>query len=135
MSPLGHRIAIMREYIAASVRSQLQYRASAVMLALGHMMTTGLEFVAIWALFDRFGHIEGWTFAEITVLYGLASVSFAFAEAFGHSFSSFGAMVKSGDFDRVLLRPLGTALQVGASEVQLLRIGYTRREPTRRSPR
>jgi ABC-2 type transport system permease protein len=123
MSGLFHRIAILREYLAASVRSQLQYRASAVMLAIGHMITTGIEFVAIWALFDRFGQIEGWTLAEIAVLYGLASVSFAFAEAFGRGFSNFGAQVKSGDFDRVLLRPLGTALQVGAAEVQLLRIG------------
>jgi ABC-2 type transport system permease protein len=120
---IGERIAIVREILAASVRAQLQYRASAVMMALGHMLTTGIEFVAIWALFDRFGHIEGWTLAEISVLYGMASVSFAFAEAFGRGYSSFGAMVRTGDFDRVLLRPLGTALQVGASEVQLLRIG------------
>jgi ABC-2 type transport system permease protein len=120
---IGERITILREYLGASIRAQLQYRLSAVMTGFGHMLTTGIEFVAIWALFDRFGSIEGWTFAEISVLYGMASVSFAFAEAFGRGFSSFGALVKSGDFDRVLLRPLGTALQVGAAEVQLLRIG------------
>ncbi len=123
MSGLGYRIAIAREFVAASIRAQMQYRASTVLMSIGHLLTTGLEFVAIWALFDRFGHIEGWTIAEVAVLYGLANVSFAFAEAFGRGFSTFGALVKSGDFDRVLLRPLGTALQVGVSEVQLLRVG------------
>jgi ABC-2 type transport system permease protein len=123
MSELRHAIGIWVALVGASVRSQLQYRASTAMLALGHLLTTGLEFVAIWALFARFGQIQGWTLPEIAVLYGLASVAFAIAEAAGRGFDVFDRMVKSGDFDRVLLRPLGTALQVGAAELQLLRAG------------
>ena len=45
-------------FMSVSVRSQMQYRASFVMLSLGYMVTTGLEFVAILVLFDRFGLIR-----------------------------------------------------------------------------
>lgn len=123
MSELRHTLEIYARYLGASVRAQLQYRASTVMLALGHMLTTVTEFAAIWALFDRFGSIQGWTLAEVALLYGMAHVGFAIAEAFGRGFDIFDEMVKSGDFDRLLLRPLGTALQVGAAQLQLLRIG------------
>jgi ABC-2 type transport system permease protein len=123
MNEARHTLAIWLRYLGASARSQLQYRASTAMLVVGHMLTTGIEFVAVWALFDRFGHIQGWTLAEVALLYGMANVGFAIAEAFGRGFDVFDDMVKSGDFDRLLLRPLGTALQVGAAHLHLLRIG------------
>lgn len=71
----------------------------------------------------RAPHAPAKTLTEVALLYGMANVGFAIAEAFGRGFDMFAAMVKSGDFDRLLLRPLGTALQVGASQVQLMRIG------------
>ena len=40
-------------YIAISFRSQMQYRASFVMQSVGHFLITGIEFLGIWALFDR----------------------------------------------------------------------------------
>lgn len=110
-------------YIAASARSQLQYRASVVMYALGHLLITGVEFFGLWALFDRFGAVRGFSLAEVALLYGMANVSFAVAETAGRGFKDFGTMVKSGDFDRLLLRPRGTAFQVAAGQIQLVRVG------------
>ena len=48
-------------YIAASTRSQLQYRASFILQTVGHCAMTAIEFIGIWALFDRFGarHADG----------------------------------------------------------------------------
>lgn len=110
-------------YVGASIRSQLQYRASFVMLSLGQALLTGVEFVAIWALFDRFGSLGTWALAEVGLLYGMVNVTFALTDAVARGFDLFGRMVKSGDFDRVLLRPRGTAFQVAASEVQIMRVG------------
>ena len=53
----------------------------------------------------------------------MAGAAFAIAEAAGRGFDMFDQMVKSGEFDRVLLRPRGTAFQVGASHFQLIRVG------------
>ena len=70
-------------YVALSVRGQLQYRASTLMMTAGHLLTTGVEFVALWALFERFGQLRGWSLAEVALLYGMANCAFAVAEAFG----------------------------------------------------
>jgi len=110
-------------YLRASVRSQLQYRASFVLMTVGHFLVVGIEFAGVRMLFDRFGNLRGWSLAEVALLYGVANVSFAVAEGMGRGFDTFGAMVKSGDFDRLLLRPRGTAFQVAAQEVQLMRAG------------
>jgi len=110
-------------YIGISFRSQMQYRASFVMLSIGHFLATGIEIIGIWALFDRFKTLRGWSLAEVALFYGLIQVAFAVAESVGRGFDAFPGMVKSGDFDRLLLRPRSAALQVAAQEVQLMRIG------------
>jgi ABC-2 type transport system permease protein len=109
--------------VAASLRSQMQYRASFAMLSLAHLLTTGIEFLALWALFARFRSLSGWELPEVALFYGIANVAFAITEAFGRGFDVFNRMVKGGDFDRVLLRPRSTVLQILGQQLQLMRIG------------
>ena len=103
-------------YLAASVRGQMQYRASFAMLSLGYFTITGVEFVAILVLFDRFEGVLGWSLPEVAFLYGMVNIVFAISDAASRGFDTFGTMVKSGDFDRLLLRPRSTALQLAGQE-------------------
>ncbi len=116
-------IRLFLRYVGVSVRSQMQYPASFVMMAAGHFLITAIEFLGIWALFDRFGNLRGFVLAEVALFYGIIHVAFPLAETVGRGFDTFAAMVKSGDFDRLLLRPRTTVLQVAAGQVQLMRIG------------
>ena len=111
------------KFMAISIKSQLQYRGSFLMMSLGHFIITGIEIFAVWSLFQRFHTIAGWNFEEIAILYALANLSFALAEGLGRGFDMFGQLVKSGEFDRMLLRPRSTVLQVSSNECQLMRIG------------
>lgn len=110
-------------YIDISFRSQMQYRASFVMLSVGHGLMTGLEFLGIWALFDRFAALDTWSLPEVAFFYGLINIAFALCDACSRGFDAFAATVKSGDFDRLLLRPRSTALQLAGQELTLKRIG------------
>lgn len=110
-------------YASISLRGQLEYRASFAMQAIGQFVVTGIEFVAIVALFDRFGRLEGWALQEVAFFYGLISITFAMADAIARGFDSFGNMVKYGDFDRILLRPRSAVLQLFGQELTLRRVG------------
>lgn len=116
-------IRLYFRYVSISLRSQMQYRASFIMFSLGHFAATFVEIFAIWAMFDRFSSLREWRLAEVAMFYGLINMSFAIAEAVGRGFDIFPRLVKSGDFDRLLLRPRSTTLQVAAMEFQLFRIG------------
>ena len=109
--------------VVVSFRSQLQYPASFLMLALAHFISTFVDVIGIWILFDRFNFIQGWTLFEIGLSYGAIQMGFALAESFARGFDTFSQMVKQGDFDRVLLRPINPFLQMASREVQLLRVG------------
>jgi ABC-2 type transport system permease protein len=116
-------LRLYAHYARVSIRSQLQYRASAVMSAIGVFLITASEFVAVWALFDRFGQVRGWTLPEIALFYGMISITWALCDAIARGFDAFGAMIKAGDFDRILLRPRSTVLQLLGQELTLRRVG------------
>lgn len=110
-------------YVGVSFRAQLQYPGSFWMLTAGHFVATGAEFLGVWVLFQRFGQVRGWRLPEVALFYGIANVAFALAEAGARGFDTFPELVKSGDFDRILLRPRGTVLQILGRELQLMRVG------------
>lgn len=117
------KIRLYFKLVGISVRSQMQHRASFLMLAAAHFIATFAEIVGIWVLFDRFKMVQGWTLEELALVYGVVHMGFALAESLARGFDNFSGMVKNGDFDRVLLRPCGTLLQIAASEVQVMRVG------------
>lgn len=116
-------LRLYRHYAAVSLRGQLQYRASMVLSTIGVFAATATEFIAIWALFDRFGQIRGWTLSEIALLYGMISIIWAICDAVGRGYDTFGTMLREGNFDRLLLRPRSTVLQLLGQELTLRRIG------------
>src|ERR1700694_4166242 len=106
-------LALYLRYAGASVRAQMQYPASFLLLSLSQLLATGIEILGVWALFARFGHIEGWRFGEIAVFYGVVNIAFAIADAFTRGFDIFGQeFVRTGAFDRLLLRPRTAAFQL-----------------------
>ena len=119
----SNALALYIHYTKVSIRGQLQYRASVAMGAVGLCVITASEFVAVWALFDRFRHLRGWTLPEVALFYGMISITWALCDAIGRGFDTFGTMVKSGGFDRILLRPRSTVLQLLAQELMLRRAG------------
>jgi ABC-2 type transport system permease protein len=122
MSMDGLRLYV--RYAAASVRGQMQYPASFLMASVGQFAATVIEMVGVWVLFSRFGQIKGWGFGEVAVFYGVVNAAFALADAPTRGFDIFGPQfVKTGDFDRLLLRPRATALQLLGYELRLTRVG------------
>lgn len=110
--------------VSQSIRSQLQYRVSFGLMMFGHFVTSAVEAVGLWALFDRFGMLGQWSLAEVAFLYGMVNVAFPVSEAMARGFDVFGRdFVKTGEFDRLLLRPRSTVLQLAGHDFQLQRMG------------
>lgn len=120
---MSNAIQLFRKYMGVSVRGQLQYRASFIMQVLGQLGITAIEFFSIWVLFHRFNQLGPWRLADVAVFYGVVGMAWALADMVGRGFDNFGQLVKAGDFDRVLLRPRSTVLQLLAQDTQLRRLG------------
>ena len=124
MGEFANPLLLYLRLIAQSIRAQLQYRASFLLMAFGSFVASVVEAVGIWALFERFGTLGEWRLAQVAFLYGLVNAAFASCEALGRGFDIFARdFVKTGAFDRLLLRPRSTVLQLAGHEFQLHRLG------------
>jgi ABC-2 type transport system permease protein len=107
----------------ARVRGELQYRTSFALFLVVQLLTTGTDLVAIVALFSKVETLAGWERADVVVLYGVSKSAFTLADV---AFSPMGALaewVRTGRFDRLLLRPAGAMAQLLGHEFQLRRLG------------
>jgi ABC-2 type transport system permease protein len=111
------------KYLAMNLRALLEYRLSACLVALAQFFTAFSWFLSISLLFVRFGGIAGWSFAEAGLCFAVTNIAFSLSECFARGFDSFSAMVIRGDFDRILLRPRGTIVQVLGAKIEITRIG------------
>ncbi len=110
--------------IGAQIRSEKQYRASLLAETFGAFIITVLDFIAIVILLGRFQEIGGWTLAEVAFLYGVSTISFSLAELHAGGFDFFDRLVVRGEFDRLLIRPLGAFFQVLTEAWPLRRFGH-----------
>jgi ABC-2 type transport system permease protein len=117
-------MALFLHLVGASLKGQARYPAAALMRTASQFAATAIEMIAVWALFHRFGSVQGWSLGEVALFYGLVNIMFAIADALGRGFEVLGTeFVRSGDFDRLLLRPRPLTLQLMGHDFRISRLG------------
>jgi len=111
------------KYLAILFNSQMQYRTSFWLLTVGQFFVPFSVFAGLYLMFQRFGQLRGWSFFETALCYGVIHLAYSLAECFARGFDSFSGMIVRGDFDRVLVRPRSTELQVLGSQFEFTRLG------------
>ncbi|MCL1805435.1 MAG: ABC-2 family transporter protein [Clostridiales bacterium] len=112
------------KYISLLLKSQLQYKASFTMTVVTQFIQPFALFAGIYFLFQRFGNIQGWTLYEVFMCYAVVGICFATSTCFARGFDSFAEMIRTASFDRVLVRPRSTVLQILGASFDIKRIGH-----------
>ncbi len=103
--------------------SQMSYRKSFILLTIGQFFVPFMTFISIVLLFQRFSNIQGWSLFEVALCYGIVNLAYSTSECFARGFDMFSNMIRTGSFDRIMLRPRGTMLQVFGSKFEFTRLG------------
>lgn len=111
------------KYMKVHFMSQLEHRTSFILLSIGQFFVPFLIFVSMILLFQRFDNLMGWSLYEVALCYSVVHMAFSISECFGRGFDAFSSMVREGTFDRILVRPRSTILQVFGSKFEFTRIG------------
>ncbi len=120
---LWWELRLYRRLVVMQWRAQMQYKVDLVIDILTTFLLCGLEFAALLLYFVPFPTLLGWHVGEVALLSAVTSLGFGIAELFGSGIDSFDQIIRRGDFDRVLLRPITAIVQVGTNEFRLRRTG------------
>ena len=108
---------------AAGLRSGLQYRTDFVLMILMGLIRQGIGFVLIWVILSRFESLAGWTLGEVAFLYGLRLMMHGLVGLLTGDIWSLQYMVRQGEFDRYLVRPVRPLLQLLIERVPMTAFG------------
>ena len=87
------------------------------------MFLVVVEFVEIYVIFHQVDSLGGFSFAEVALMYGLASAAFGLADGVVGHLDRLPFYLRTGQFDAFLLRPLSALGQLLTSDFSLRRIG------------
>lgn len=116
-------ISLYMRYASICVRSVMEYKLSFVLMIIGRFLLPFAEFVAIRFLFSGMEELGGYTYGDVILCFSVIQMSFTLSELFGNGFKAFSGMVKSGEFDRMLLRPCSPILQIIGTRFEIGRTG------------
>ena len=103
----------------AGLRSALQYRTDTFIVIVMALAFQCTGFAFAWVLLSRFESLAGWTLGQIAFLYGLRLIVHAVAGVLTGPFFVLQDQVRSGEFDRYLIRPLSPLLQFMTQRVEI----------------
>ena len=111
------------KYVAMLFKCQMQYKASFIMTSLGQFLVSFTAFLGMYFMFARFNSVNGFEFREILICFSVVLMAFSVAECFVRGFDVFPRLIKSGNLDRILVRPRSEIFQVLTSNIDFSRIG------------
>lgn len=111
------------KYVSMLLKCQMQYKASFIMTILGQFLVSFTTFLGIYFMFSRFNSINDFTFPEVLLCFSIVLMSFSITECFVRGFDVFPQLIKSGNLDRILVRPRNEIFQVLTSNMDFTRIG------------
>lgn len=84
---------------------------------------TFIDFAAILVFFTHVPALAGWSVGEVALLYAISGMAFGLTDLVMGHMDRLGGMIRMGEMDTVLIRPMGSLFQVLAADFQLRRIG------------
>ncbi|MEV6154255.1 ABC-2 family transporter protein [Nonomuraea sp. NPDC052129] len=123
MAELARTLRLYWRLQRATMRGALQYRLNALIGIATGAVYQGSGFAFVWVVMHTFPSMAGWTLREVAFLYGLRLTAHALCMLPLSSLIFMEWLVREGELDRVLLRPLNPLLQIMTKRMGVGQVG------------
>ncbi len=111
------------KYFAMHLKALMEYKTSFLLTCIGQFLVSFNVFLGMHFMFRRFSNVQGFTYNEVLLCFGITLMEFSLAESVARGFDTFDSMIRQGEFDRVLVRPRNEILQVLGNRIEFSRVG------------
>lgn len=110
---MGEIIKIYIKYISIFFKSRSEYKCGFILGIVANFYTYFLAFLSFWLIINKFHNIAGWTFEDMSVLYGLNLFSYAAAGVIvWYNVFQLEKEITTGKLDLYLTRPMSVLGQL-----------------------
>lgn len=102
-----------RIFIAQYLKRLMEYKTDFLLGAFGMLFAQGFQILFIGIIFSGIPRLKGWSFEEVLFIYGFSLIAKSIDHLFFDNLWLVGyRIVRKGDFDKYLTRPINTLYHV-----------------------
>ena len=120
MDSLRYYVSVGRHMLGLRLKAQMEYPS----FLIGWFLSNAMQFLVgvgtLKVITMRFDGINGWSFAQIAFLYGIGIISHGIVIIFFIQTWGIQWYTRSGQFDRMLMRPLSVFFQFSVYNLNLI---------------
>ena len=113
------------KYVKMHRKSAFQFKANMAMLAFSSVLVSIGEILSVFILFSTFERVGYWGFYEAALMFGVITTVYSTTECFARGFDEFSRLIKQGDLDRLLVRPVNIIYQIFGSKIEFSKLART----------
>ena len=118
-------VSLYFEFLRLNVRASLEYRADFLIGVLSTVLMQGGQLLALGLVMRQVPALRGWSLDEVLLMFGLITAARSLNHMFGDNLWRLGWLyVRTGDFDRFLLRPINPLFHFIADRFCQDGVGY-----------
>lgn len=113
---------LYKNYLKMHLKSSFQYRYNMMFITFNQILINISEILAVYLLFSQFNSVAGWTFYQSLLMMGIVYTVFSLTECFARGYDEFPKLIKSGELDRFLIRPVNIHYQIFGSKIEFTKL-------------
>lgn len=118
-------LKLIGQFYVVLTKSKMEYRFNFFLEIFINIFTYVVTYIGIWIILEKFKTINGWEYYEVMLLYNLNLVTYGLAcLVFYIPMRSLDNLVKSGDFDSMLTRPINPFIHIILKQSYLGFLGH-----------
>lgn len=117
-------VSLYRLFLAMHLKALIEYRMSFLFGMAVLVLVQGLSLATIWITMSQVPSLNGWSFNEVVLIYGLVIFSRSCTQMFTESIWVLGYYIREGGFDRLLVRPIDPLFHMLAENFSVEAVGF-----------
>ncbi|MEW6231662.1 MAG: ABC-2 family transporter protein [Chloroflexota bacterium] len=111
-------------FVTQNLQGKVEYKLDFWLGVFGSLMMQASGVAFIWVVFTRIPDLNGWSFYQVAFIYGLAALPKGLTEFFFDGVWYLTHMVRLGELDRLLVRPLDPLYHLLANNIETHGLGH-----------
>lgn len=113
------------KYLKVQFKTNITYKGSSMMAIFGQLLMIIATLFGIYCLFQQFSTLGEYSFSDVLITYAIVIFVFSFDEMMFRGFDEFDNLIRTGEMDRLLLRPRNLVLQICGQKIEIMKLGRT----------
>ena len=124
MKKVKRALKIHRIFMAQEFKRMMEYKGDFIVGIIGFFLVQLSNLLFLWIIFNQVPTLMGWTVYEVVFIYGLSLIPKGIDHFFFDNLWNIGFfIIRKGDFDKYLTRPVNTLFHVLVEKIQIDALG------------